>query len=472
MRMPGTRRLGRLMVILAAGVVLASCTTINARFVEIDESAERGEYNEAVQKVESQNQELYKERDSLLYYLDSGVLHFYAGNYDQSIARLEEAERLIEELFTVSMSRAAATFLVNDTVQEYSGEDFEDIYSNVFKAVAFLEQGDEAGAFVEIRRIDNKLNLLEDKYVGLAEQYSRAEESEVEVSPGESRFYKSALARYLSLVMYRADGNYDSARIDYQEMVEAFQQQGNLYDFPIPFDESVAQPSQEPRLSVVAFAGQAPLKRAETLRIITAANRVIITYETENRRGELIPEGLGSIYWPGIEEGYWFRFQLPRMELRGSDADRIVVLADGEPLGELAMIENIERIAQDTFQIKQPLIYIKTVTRAIVKGIVAERGKEGIQEAAASSGSVAGLVAGVVGTVAADVATEATEKADLRVSRYFPAHAYAGEWELSPGTYELAVEYYAGDDLLYRDQLGPVTVAEGGANLTTSVYYD
>ena len=463
----------RLIILLGAGVVLGSCaTTRNARFVEIDEAAESSNFEVAVQEVESEKEDLYGRRDTLLYYLDAGVLHFYAGNYDKSIARLEEAERLIEELFTVSVTQAAATFVVNDNVQDYAGEDFEDIYLNVFKALSFLEQGDQGGAFVEVRRIDNKLNLLEDKYVGLAESYEQAEESQVSVSPGESRFYKSALARYLSLIMYRAQGDYDAARIDYGEMEEAFQQQGNLYDFPLPFEESVAQRSEQPRLSVLAFTGRAPLKKAETLRIITAANSVFITYESENDRGELIPEGLGRIYWPGVEEGYWFRFQLPRMELRGSEVDRIRVLADGEVLGEMGMLENMERIAQDTFKVKQPLIYVKTVTRAIVKGIVAERGKEGMQRAAASSGSVAGLVAGVVGSVAADVATEVTERADLRVSRYFPAHAYAAEWSLPPGTHDLSIEYYDGDSLIYRDNVGPVTVSAEQANVVTSVYHD
>lgn len=458
---------------LLVPLVLASCaTTRNSRFVETDSAAQRGEFATAASSIDAQADDLYSEREALLYYLDSGALHFYAGNYPASIERLEEAERLIEELYTVQVSKAAATFLLNDNAQNYAGEDFEDIYLNVFKAVSFLEQGSQAGAFVEVRRIDNKLNILEDKYVGFAQGYNQADDAAVAVAAGEVRFYKSALARYLSLLMYRSAGNYSSARIDLEEIREAYARQGHLYDFPLPLDDSAIKATTEPRLSVISFAGRAPLKRAETLRVVTGSNMVYIQSESENAAGELIPDGYSQFAYPGVEEGYRFKFQLPRMELRGTHAETIVVFADGERLGELHLFESIERIAQDIFEIRQPLIFVKTVTRAITKGILAERGKEEIRDAAASTETVGGWVAGFLGSVATDVATDASEQADLRVSRYFPANAYIGEWELPEGTYRLQVEYHGSEGLLYRDDLGEVSVTEGNANVVSSVFHD
>jgi hypothetical protein len=83
---------------------------------------------------------------------------------------------------------------------------------------------------------------------------------------------------------------------------------------------------------------------------------------------------------------------------------------------------------------------------------------------------VFGLVAGLVGSVATDVAVDASEQADLRVSRYFPAYAYAGEWELAPGTYSVAVEYFGSGGLLRVEDLGSVTVGAEGLNLVSSFY--
>lgn len=466
-----TDRTARLALSVVIVLVTASCaTTRNARFADIDQEAQQGDYEDAVAAVESQQDSLYTVRDELLYNLDTGVLHFYAGDYETSISRLHEAERIIEELFTVSVTQATSTFLLNDNAQDYSGEDFEDIYLNIFKAIAFLEQGEDQGAFVEIRRINNKLNLLEDKYVGLAQQYNRADDAELSVEPGNARFYNSALARYLSLVLYRAQGDYDDARIDWQEIQEAFNEQSTLYDFPLPLDASVIDEPAGVRMSVVAFSGRAPLKRAETLRIVTGTDVVYIEYASESGQGELIPEGYGRFTFPGVEEGYRFVFQLPRMQLRGSTVDRIRVTANGRVLGELELMEDIERIAQDTFQIRQPMIFVKTVTRALVKGIAAERGKEEIERAAAESGSIGGSIAGVVGSVATDVAVEASEQADLRVSRYFPAYAYVGEWEVNPGVYDVEVEYYSGSSLVHVDRNDDVEISRRSPNLVTSIY--
>lgn len=463
----------RVLALVAGSVILSSCmTTRNSRFVEADAAARAGDFATAATEVEENRDSLYSDRDQVLYYLDSGMLNFYDREYETSISRFQEAERLIEEYFTRSVTQVAATFLLNDNAQNYSGEDFEDIYLNVFNAVSFLERGNPEGAFVEVRRINNKLNLLEDKYQGLAAQYNQTEDAAVAFEPGESRFYNSALARYLSLVMYRADGDYDGARIDWQEMQEAFARQTNLYGFPIPLDETVIEPVDGARLSVLAFTGEAPIKRAETLYVVTFNDRVDIIYANEDEQGGLIPEGYAAFYYPGVEGGYRFKFQLPRMITRGSDVQRIRVVVDGRPIGELGMLESIEQVALDTFQVREPIIFLKTVTRTIIKGIAGERGKEGLQEAALNSGSTLGLVAGLIGSVATDVAVDASEQADLRVSRYFPAYAHVGEWVVEPGTRDIAIEYYGSGGLLRVEQVGPVDLQAGGLNFVTSFHND
>jgi len=467
-------RLIRRALIVLALVVLSGCmTTRNTKFVEIDEAAQSGDYTTAITTLEDNNEDLYRDKDSVLYYLDLGMLQHYAGEYSASRQNLSEAERLIEELFTRSVSQAAGSLILNDNVIDYAGEDFEDIYLNVFNALNFLSMNDPEGAFVEVRRINTKLNLLEDKYRDLAQQYSRDDDATVQFETGESRFFNSALARYLSLLLYRSQGDYDGARIDWQEMQEAFREQSNLYDFAMPLDDSVIQPPESGgRLSVLAFAGEAPIKVAETLWIVTSPNMVSILYaeESEQSQGNLIPQGFAQFSYPGVDDGYRFKFQLPRMEMRGSDVQRIRVVIDGQPAGDLGMLENMEQIARDTFQVRYPIIFIKTVTRTIIKGIIAEEGKDRMQEAGRQSGSIAGLIGGFAASIATDVAVDASEQADLRMSRYFPAYAYVGEWDIPPGDHQVEIEYYGSGGLLRVDDLGTVTVGEDGVNLATSYY--
>jgi hypothetical protein len=74
--------------------------------------------------------------------------------------------------------------------------------------------------------------------------------------------------------------------------------------------------------------------------------------------------------------------------------------------------------------------------------------------------------------VATDVAVDASEQADLRVSRYFPAYAHVGEWVVEPGTRDIAIEYYGSGGLLRVEQVGPVDLQAGGLNFVTSFHND
>ena len=453
------------LTILASVTILSGCvTTRNTPFVEVDRAVQEGNYQVAADRLSGDNRDLfYRDRDKVLYYLDAGMLNHYAGNFGESAELLSEAERLIEEYFTKSVSQAAGSLLLNDTVQDYAGEDYEDIYLNVFNALNYLQRGSIDGAFVEVRRINNKLNLLEDKYRGLASQYNSSDDARLTIRPGERKFYNSALARYLSLLMYRSEGDYDSARIDYQEIREAFEQQPSLYDFPIPISDDSHQPSRQPRINVLAFAGQSPVKRANTLYIETDTDVVYVQIERENSAGYLTTEAYDRIDWPGMKAGYRFKFQLPRMDLRGSDVSEIVVSVDGAQLGRVQLLEDIERIAQATFRIRLPIVYLKTITRTVAKGVLAQRGKEQMEANLGAAGAL-------LGALATDLAVDASEQADLRLSRYFPAFAYTGEWEVEPGTYDVRVEYRNSQGTMFVDDFRQVEVTVGGLNLVTSYF--
>ncbi|MFO8064208.1 MAG: hypothetical protein R6V29_06185 [Spirochaetia bacterium] len=465
----------RLVPLLGAFALLsmAGCTTTrNTAFIEVDDLARSGRYTEAAETLSGDDREVfYNDRDKVLYHLDVGLLHHYGDNFEESTRHLNEAEFLIEEYFTKSISQAAATLLVNDTKQDYAGEDYEDIYLNVFKALNFLSQDEFDSAFVEVRRINNKLNLLEDKYREVAEGYESAEETDeagMDFEPGDTEFHNSALARYLSMIAYRAEGDYDDARIDRRKIDEAFRLQPNVYDFEQPDLSDALDRDVGPRLVVMAFTGESPDKRADTLRVITQRNLVIVQQERENDRGTLETTQLDAFPFPGVEGGYRFKFQLPRMTTRGSDVRRIEVLVDGEPVGTLDRIESIQRVAKETFEVRRPLIYLKTITRVVIKGILAERGKEELQKAGANAGTL-GVIGSIAAGIATDVAVDASERADLRVSRYFPAFAYVGEFEIPEGEHRVRVRYVGKQGTVVAEEsFGPRLIEKSGLNLVTS----
>ena len=134
----------------------ASTRTSKKHFIGINEKLISRDYAGTLKQIESAKGKFYTEKERALYYVDAGMLNHYQGNYEESNTLLSKAEKDFDELYTKSLSRAAASMLLNDNILAYSGEDYENIYINVFMALNYIEMDDFDGAFVEIRKINNK----------------------------------------------------------------------------------------------------------------------------------------------------------------------------------------------------------------------------------------------------------------------------------------------------------------------------
>ena len=396
-------------------------------------------------------------KDRLLYYIDAGLLQHYAGNYDTSNQKLQLAEDAAEELFTKSISRAALSLLLNDNALEYAGEDYEVLYTNLVKALNYAALNDFDGAFVEIRRANLKLEALKQKYAAAAEQlqYGNPDDSdrvELPYEVDEVDFHNDAFARYLSMHMYAADGKYDDARIDYDYLREAFRTQAHIYDFPPP--EVRYGSDNAAVLSVVSLVGLAPVKEALSLRLRSDKdlNLIQVLYDSP----EMENAEYGHIPYD-VTEDFYFKFAIPQLVVRPSAISHVRVLVNGSPVGELQLIEDVSKVAVETFNAKKSLIYIRTVARAVAKSLAAFKMKK-----KADTGGLGGWLK----KMAIDVGTDLTENADLRCTQYLPGMIYVGDFEIEPGTYDLAVEYYdLNGDIVTKKYYSEVPVVKDGFNL-------
>jgi hypothetical protein len=451
------------LVLLLSGC--ASTKTFKSQFEGMEEKLANEEYGVLVNQIESKKDEFYKAKDRVVYYLDVGMLQHYQGNYELSNEYLTKAENAIEELFTKSISKAATSLLLNDNALDYSGEPYEDIYLNVFKALNYLELNEFDSAFVEIRRINIKLNELQDKYQKKAEQFNSSKDNKSEFKAADNKFHNSALGRYLSMLLYRTEGKMDDARIDKDKIHEAFKLQSHIYDFKEPKFDSYLKFSEKAKLNVLGLVGKAPDKKAKTLYIHTEENLIIIGASEENPRGNQQLEELDAIYWPNVEKGYHFKFQLPYMEKRNSVIKSIRVSVNDEVVGKLQLLEDMENVAEETYEVKVPMIYLKTITRTITKGLLAERGKAKMEE------SIENPLLGFAARLATDIAVDATENADLRVSRFFPGKAMVGEFEIEPGTHNIKIEYLNGSgSVIHTKDFPNQEITLDGLNLIEAYY--
>jgi hypothetical protein len=249
---------------------------------------------------------------------------------------------------------------------------------------------------------------------------------------------------------------------------KTFVDQPHIYNFPAPKLDAMLQPSDKARISLIGFTGRSPGKRADTLRIATLQNMLAITYDTENSSGRLQNQAAILIPFPSVKAGYYFKCQLPEMVGKPSPIAKAVVMVDGAQAGELSLIESLENAAFATFQVKQPLIFTKTVLRTAIKGIAAAKANEEIDKQT-QNGGMAGALLGVLGKAATTTAIEASEQADLRCASFFPAKSWVGEFEVAPGRHTVSIQYLDSNGaILYVDNLGSKDVGHDGLNLLTS----
>jgi hypothetical protein len=422
-------------------ILLLSCATTDA-YRQIDGEVYLGKYDEGVSLIDKRQKDIYKQRDAILFYLDKGLLTHYAQRFDESVPLLQDGERAIEAAYTKSITQEIGTYILNDNIREYEGEDYEDVYINVFNALNYYHQNNLEDALVEIRRMNNKLQFLAAKYgVLMTGMQKMALEQSADIPANEygttTKFNDSALARYLGILFYRGIGQYDDARIDRDHLKVAFANAPGVYSYPAPasIDEELNIPRDKARLNVLAFSGMAPIKEETVIRIPLPNSR-------------------------------WMKIALPVLVDRPSLVSRIeAVINNGQERFELELLEDMGAVARETFKEKEGLIYMKSILRATIKGISSSV----LDEASNQTEGGTSLLLAIL-SVGAQVMAEATEQADLRVSRYFPGKAYVGGITLDPGVYSVTVNYYAGNGrLIAAYSQGQVEIRANVLNLTEAV---
>jgi hypothetical protein len=111
----------------------------------------------------------------------------------------------------------------------------------------------------------------------------------------------------------------------------------------------------------------------------------------------------------------------------------------------LEIIEEMDKVARETFKIKKPII----IARATIRGILKSAAQEGIADAIEDEyGSIAGDVANFLG----GRAREATEQADLRGWQTMPGKVYTNVIKLPAGEHDVTFNYYSpAGKLLYSE---------------------
>ena len=445
-------------------LMLAGCASMDFRAVTED-SLMTGDYEGATKEVEKkQESNYYKGKNSLLYYLDYGFLCHYAGLYEESNKALDEAERLSDELYAKSISREIGSYIINDKVKEYAGEEFEQLYVHIFKCLNYIALNNTEDALVEVRKANERMELLEQKYRDATDEYNANAEAGVRVPEADCHFHNSALSRYLGTVLFRTDKAFDDARIESEWLERSFAEQSYVYDFDLPKLPATREPQDKALLDIISFTGLCTVKKP--LTFIATTSPSWITFTALNQSDEYTANLLGFTMLPsfGLPDHGIIRFEIPIMDDRWDSLDQIVVRitgADGKEVN-LELLEKMNNISRDTYKRKMPLVVLKTALRVIGKKVGGEFGSHAIGKA--TDNSTLGLLSGLM----FDAISAATENADTRCCFFLPAFSSTAEVELDPGVYDISIEYYNEGVCKLIDNRKNVSVEKGRLNLLES----
>ena len=191
--------------IIALLLLAVGCATYYQKNIKFQENFIKGDFDQAARALDK-NKGAAKGNDRLLYFLQKGVVLQLQGNFEESNRYLEEAYLFTEDI-QKNYAREAFSLLSNPTVVPYKGEDFEVVLIHYYKALNYLSLNQYEEALVECRRINIKLNQINDKYAKRKNRYKR-----------------DAFAYNLMGIIFEAAKDYNNAFISYRNAYEAYEQ--------------------------------------------------------------------------------------------------------------------------------------------------------------------------------------------------------------------------------------------------------
>lgn len=403
-------------------IFLTSCAPVSPPMIQpqINHLVLSGHYQYA-ESILKDNRLGYGKQNQMLYLLDAGMVSHLSGDYRASINYFEEAKKMYDKLFTVSLSNEASTWIINDKRAFYRGEDFERVMINIVQAMNFVMLDNIEGALVEARDVDRQLKLIN-------QQYKEGQKN---------KYDEDALARLLMGILYEAEGSLeglDDAYISYKKSLAVFENEfyqkagvevphilkENLLALsqamaPDEFDQwrrlfpdidylSVEDKKKKGEIFIIIYDGFLPLKQSTALPIP-------------------LPNGLvGKLSFPSYENS-------PPLSKTGNLK---LIHEQHQTSSEfnVELVENVSYLAQSSLNNRKGRVIAKSVLRNLAK-FALEESQENIvydkwgEDSAAAFRYIASLY------------NIASEEPDLRSWQTLPAQIKMSRMVVEPGEYIL-----------------------------------
>lgn len=237
-------KLPRLLAVCFTLVLASGCATHSNKMDDAKNLLRYGEYAAAEVEI---NKQLDADRNKLLKKVELGVLNQLRGDYSSSLKHLELADRIADELYTVSFEDLATRATTNATFTTYRGNIVERVYINYFKMLNYFYLAEQTVSRREKQRLldsarveARRAMILLDENVFKVGDYKVAEEEKQSalyklqqafavvngnvVNPKELAFRDNAFSHYIIGTLFEKMGEKDSARVSYERSAKLYEQ--------------------------------------------------------------------------------------------------------------------------------------------------------------------------------------------------------------------------------------------------------
>ncbi|SMF82595.1 COG3014 family protein [Pseudobacteriovorax antillogorgiicola] len=383
-------------------LAITQCSSYTDDTKEIRQDFRTGRYQKALEGLEKSSVK-NSSRNRLLYLLEKASILEKLGEHRESRALLIEADKVVDELYTVSVSKEAATYLFNESAQDYPGEDYEKVAIHTMMALSFLSTGELDKARVEARRINTRLNEINSNY------------------DKKNRYSEDAFGRYLAGMIYEARGEWDSAIIDYRKALETYEgTYESLFktDAPRSLVESLYALYLQRNRRSEANAMRKKYRWLSSSRPSNAGELIVI-----HQLGDIAVKRRSEFVVPVGKQIVRFSFPIIRPK-PNYFFGKTGLDVDGRPFERAELSQNMDLIASHTLEDRRLRLMVKAAARLILKGQMTQKAeKEG--------GPLVGLLFNIYGAV--------SETADTRQWSLLPSSFHVSRLRLRPGEHKVKI---------------------------------
>lgn len=191
-------------------LLMAACSYRTRMQSQLNQAIYQNDIKKAHQLLTKDEDKWLKGKSALLYYWDRATIAWTLGYSQESQQYFLKSDYFMEDVYK-NYANIALSFLVNNKVKEYVGEDHERLLFHYYQIQNFIALGQNENALVQVRRLNLELDRLDQRYQDRTDKKIR-------------RYQRDAFSYLIMGLAYESLGEKNNAWIAYKNAEKIYEE--------------------------------------------------------------------------------------------------------------------------------------------------------------------------------------------------------------------------------------------------------